>query len=100
MKDNKIAIRKKAEEQIRELFRQAESAGQELADRYVRLAWSIATKTKTPFPRELKRRFCKNCFSYLVPGKNCRIRVSKGKIVCLCQNCRHFRRFVYKGTKV
>ena len=89
-------LKKKAEEQIRELFRQAESAGQKLADRYVKIAWGISTKTKTSIPTELKRRFCRKCLSYLVPGKNCRVRVSKGKVVYFCNNCRSFRRFVYK----
>lgn len=89
-------LKKKAEEQIRELFRQAESASQKLADRYVTIAWGIATKTKTPVPRELKRRFCRKCLSYFVPGRSCRVRVSKGKVVYYCLNCKTFRRFVYK----
>ena len=96
MKEKNAKIRETAERQIRELFRQAESARQELADRYVKLAWSLSTKTKTPIPRELKRRFCRKCLSYFVPGRNCRVRVSKGKVVCYCLNCRKFRRFVYK----
>ena len=95
-KAKKQKIMNIAEEQIRVLFKQAESAGQELANRYVKIAVKISTKTKTPIPRELKRRYCKNCLSYLVPDRNCRIRVSKGKIVYYCLECKHFRRFAYK----
>jgi ribonuclease P protein subunit RPR2 len=85
-----------AEEQIRELFRQAESASPALANRYVKIAWGISTKTKTPIPRELKQRFCRKCLSYLAPGRNCRIRVSRRRVACYCFNCKKFRRFVYK----
>jgi len=94
MKDRE-KTRKKAEEQIRELFSQAESAGGKKADRYVEIALKISTKTKTPVPRELKRRFCKKCRSYLVPGENCRIRVSRGKVICSCFNCKTITRFGY-----
>jgi ribonuclease P protein subunit RPR2 len=93
---DKAKIKKRAEAQIRELFRQAESSSLSNANRYVKIALKISTKTKTPIPRELKRRFCKKCKSYLVPGKNCRVRVSRGKIVYYCLQCKKFMRFVYK----
>lgn len=96
-REKREQVRKRAERQVRELFRQAEEAEtRERANRYVELALKTASKTKTPIPRELKRRFCRNCHTYFVPGENCRIRVSKGKIVYYCLNCKHFRRFVYK----
>jgi ribonuclease P protein subunit RPR2 len=91
----KQKIRKIADGQIRELFRQAD-ANLKYADKYVRAAWKIATKTKTPIPRELKRRFCRKCLSFWIPGRTCRVRVSKGRIIYLCFSCKHIRRFVYK----
>ena len=97
MKDKrKEKLKKIAEEQIRKLFREAENSSQELANSYVKTAWKLAAKTKTPIPRELKRRFCRKCLNYFKPGKNARIRVSRGKVIVYCLNCRNFRRFAYK----
>jgi len=97
---DKEKTRKIAEAQIKELFDQAaKSEDLKLSKRYVELALNISTKTKTPVPRELKRRFCKNCHSYLVPGRNCRVRVSKGKVVYYCLNCKHFQRFIYRKLR-
>jgi len=95
-KRKKESVRQAAEEQIRELFRQAALAGPALAKRYVEIALKISMKTKTPVPRELKRMYCKNCRAYLVPHRNCRIRLSRGKIVYYCLNCKHIRRFGYR----
>ena len=93
---DKSKIRKIADAQIRELFRQAELSSRKTAGRCVEIALKISTKTKTPIPREFKRRFCKKCHSYLVPGENCRIRVSGGKIICSCFACKTITRFGYK----
>jgi len=38
-------------------------------------------------PRQYKRRFCKGCNSYLLPGENCSVRIKKKKIVISCHNC-------------
>ena len=98
MKPNqKDKISKVAEERIRALFKEAESSkDRKLCDRYVKIARKISLKTKTKLPKELKKRICKHCEKYLVPGENCRIRLSKGKMVYYCLNCRHFMRFPYK----
>jgi len=101
----KIQRKKKGEfreialERIKILFNQAEEMFKQdkaLSDRYVYLARQISMKYKVRIPRELKRRFCKNCHSYLVPGKNLRIRARKGRIVYYCKECRHFMRFHHK----
>lgn len=63
-----------AMQHITELFNQAETIARnkpELAKRYVELAKNIATRTRTKLPRELKRRFCKHCGTYLIIGKKC-----------------------------
>ena len=67
-----------------------------LADKYAKKARRMALKYKIKLPLNLKRRICKNCCSYLVPGKNLRVRTSKGKVVLYCLNCRKFMRIVYK----
>ena len=88
-----------AKERIGELFEQAATAFNEdraLANRYVELARKISMKYKVRIPSELRRRFCKNCNSYLVPSVNCRVRVSKGKLIYYCLECKHFMRFSYR----
>lgn len=86
-----------AEERIIELFRQADimfSRDKSLADRYVALARRISQKYKVKIPRNLKRKFCKNCHSYIKPGVNCRVRIAKSRVIYYCLNCRKFMRFV------
>ena len=88
-----------ARERINALFRQAKEVFKEkpeLADRYVFLARKIAMRYKLRIPFELKRRFCKHCYKYLVSGRNCRIRVQRGKIVYYCLKCKRFMRVPYK----
>lgn len=89
-------MKKTAKERIKYLFEQAEKAfnrNPSLSNRYVTLARKLAMKYKVRIPRELKRRFCKHCYRYLVPGKNCRVRTKNGKIVYYCENCRKFMRY-------
>ena len=94
--ENQVKI---AKERIEELFKQAELAfakNPNLSDRYVELARKISMRLKVRIPPSLKKRFCKHCYSYLVPGKNCRVRTHEGKVVYSCGNCRKFMRFPYK----
>ena len=65
-----------------------------LSNRYVTLARKISMKFKVRIPTELKRRFCKHCYKYLMPGKTVRIRTHKGKVVYNCLNCKKFMRFM------
>jgi ribonuclease P protein subunit RPR2 len=88
-----------AENRITELFRQAElrfKKQPELSDRYVAIAKKIAMKYKVKIPEEFKRRFCKHCLKYLVPGANCRVRLTEHKIVYTCLTCKKFMRIPYK----
>ncbi|MBW2984882.1 ribonuclease P [Candidatus Woesearchaeota archaeon] len=91
-----------AGERIKILFEQAEAAFNKdpsLSDRYVELARKIAMKCKLRIPTELKRRFCRHCYCYLVPGKNCRVRTHEGKVVYYCFNCKKHMRFPYTKEK-
>lgn len=84
-----------AKERISKLFQQAEEAfpkNKDLANRYVTLARKIAMKVKLRMPREYKRRYCKHCYKYLMPGENCRIRTYRGKVIISCLECKKFTR--------
>lgn len=64
-----------------------------LANKYVKLARKNAMKINLRIPRGLKRKFCKHCYFYLVPGKNSRVRVHKSRIIYYCFNCKKYMRF-------
>ncbi|MEK6969848.1 MAG: ribonuclease P protein component 4 [Nanoarchaeota archaeon] len=97
---SKAAISKKgqqeiAQERIKILFQQAAEVfpkNKALANRYVTLARKIAMKVKARIPLELKRRFCKHCYSYLQPGVNARVRTRAGKVIISCFECKKFMR--------
>ena len=84
---------------IHRLFQQAERRAfenrLELANRYVELARKIAMRYLVRMPRAYKRRYCKHCYAYLVPGKNCRVRLKKRKVVVTCFNCGGLMRYPY-----
>lgn len=91
-------IRRIAKERIGGLFAMAEEIfkkDSKLSDRYVEIARKISTKYKMRIPRELKRRFCKKCGSYLVPGANCRVRLTGKKVVTSCFRCKNYSRIPY-----
>ncbi|MBS3106813.1 ribonuclease P [Candidatus Woesearchaeota archaeon] len=73
-------VQKIARERIRKLFEEAEKAFREhpeRSDRYVQIAWKIATKNKARIPRELKRKFCRHCKSFWMPGKTVSLHVPR-----------------------
>ena len=83
-------------ERIHRLFELAENYALKnrmpLADRYVTIARNISMKYLVPIPKEYKRRFCKHCYKYLLPGVNARVRIHKGKIVTSCVRCKNMTR--------
>ncbi len=82
-------------DEIYRLFEEAErvySKDKKLADRYVEHARRIAMALNIKMPRELKRKFCPHCYSFLVPGKNLRVRINKNKIVYQCLECKKYWR--------
>ena len=68
-----------------------------LSNRYVEIARNIGMRYKVRIPKELKRRYCKHCYTYLVPGNNCRVRNTNSKMIYSCFNCRKFMRFSIKS---
>lgn len=70
----------------------AAEAEPERSARYVRLAWRLSTRHRVRMGPEMKGRFCRRCFGYLVPGESVRTRVEKGRIVTTCLRCGAIRR--------
>ena len=71
---------------------------QELADRYVRLAWRLIKRYNVRLPPQLKRKFCRKCLSYLRPGATCRVRIHPAppRVVITCLRCGRLMRFAHK----
>ena len=67
-----------------------------LSDKYVKMARRIAMKYKIKLPSSLKKRFCKHCHRYLVPGVNCRVRIHKHRVIYYCLSCNHYIRHPIK----
>jgi len=63
-----------------------------LAKRYVELARRIAKRTNVRIPKTLKRRFCKRCNEYLIPGYNARVRIKNKVILITCLKCGKIKR--------
>ncbi|MBI4159472.1 ribonuclease P [Candidatus Woesearchaeota archaeon] len=84
-------------EKVKTLFKEAsKQKDPKLANRYINIARKAAMKINLRIPRELKRRFCKNCYSYLVPSKNCRVRIHKNKVIYYCLDCKKYMRYMLK----
>ena len=96
-----------AVERIKRLFDLADrvsSTRLELADRYVKLAWRLATRYNVRLPPGLKVKLCRKCMVFLKPGISCRVRTrpKPPRIVITCLRCGHQMRIPYeeKGTKL
>lgn len=91
-----MAVNKElAIERVNKLFQEAKEAAVEspkLAKRYVEIARKICGKARTGMPRRYKRAFCKRCNSYLIPGKNCRVRMKKKLLIVNCGVCKKVTR--------
>ena len=97
MKINKIKQRREVLDVVKNLFEEAKSQFSkhpELSNKYVKLARNAAMKVNLRIPREYKRKYCKHCYSYLVPGKNCRVRMHKSRVIYTCFTCKKFMRFL------
>lgn len=78
-------------QRIERLFSLAEEVYREepaLAQRYVDLARRVAMRAQLSLPREFRRRVCRGCGAFLVPGWSSRVRVRQRRephvsITCL-----------------
>jgi len=82
-----------AMERIRILFELAEEtfpSDSTLAQRYVDLARRIAMRTRLRLPRDLRRRVCRRCNAFLVPGATSRTRIRQRRephVATTCLKC-------------
>ncbi|HJJ48899.1 MAG TPA: ribonuclease P [Methanocorpusculum sp.] len=97
--DKGNAAKKIAAERIEILFDEAKSAPQNRADRYMHLAREMAMKQRIILSREQKRSFCKKCGAHLVPGKNLRVRIQRGRVIHTCTACGNTVRIPLKPKK-
>jgi ribonuclease P protein subunit RPR2 len=94
MRSNKNELKKIAEKRIKELFSQAKD-NPKMGNRYVQLARKLAMKVNYKMPSNLRRRFCKHCYSYF-NGDNYRVRTREKMLVYFCHSCNRYSRFGLK----
>ncbi len=95
-------IRDMAKQRIERLFELAEQGfGEhpERSDRYIHLARRIGMRHNVRISRELKRRVCRHCYSYLVPGGNARVRLRGEYVAVTCLACKKLMRYPYGQKK-
>lgn len=99
---NKKNQKKIAKKRIEKLFKLAEKKAKlgqiDLSHRYIQIARKISMRYLVKIPKELKKKYCKHCYSYLLLNKNCRVRISRGKIIIYCKNCKKYTRINLKKT--
>ncbi|MEK6961146.1 MAG: ribonuclease P [Nanoarchaeota archaeon] len=91
-----------AMQRVRTLIEQADAIFErrpDLSDRYAWMARRISMKNKLRLPSEIKRRICKGCEAFLVPGKTARIRTNRGNVVIYCIACKRVTRVGYSKKK-
>ncbi len=90
---NRREQREIASERITRLFEEADKAALagelELSDEYVGNARKISIRNNLPIPSELKRKYCRHCYKYLLPGKTSQVRVNsrEKKVDVSCLLC-------------
>lgn len=89
---------KKIVKRIDHLFSLAKKESKRRPDisrRYVALARKLAKHNNLSIKKH-KREFCHKCNTYFIPGKNCKIRLLKGKISIKCLKCKSYSRYIIK----
>lgn len=90
--------RKIAKERIKILFDLAEKEFKlhpERSRRYIELARKIGLRYNIRFQKDLKRKFCKNCNSLLIPGLSSKVRLKNKILEIKCLNCSKVYRYPY-----
>lgn len=71
----------------------------ERSNRYVELALKLSTKYNTKIPEKWSRRYCKNCKSFLAPGRNCTVRLVNSEVNIFCGECGQVMKIPYHKEK-
>lgn len=94
-----VSVAEERIERLDELAREAVRSGEEdLARRYVRRAKRIAERNRLSLPRRFKRFTCDQCDTYLLPGRNARVRTQDGHVVVAC-DCGELERYPYSDGR-
>ena len=87
-----------ATQRIQILFKLAEEThptDPKRAQCYTDLARRIATRNRTHLPTDLRRRICRKCKAFLVPGSSSRTRIRQRRephVAITCLRCGHTTR--------
>lgn len=92
----KNSLKKLAVEKIKILFNEAK-LNPSKADRYVDIARKISMKVNLSMPKEFRRKYCKHCYSYFVPGKF-RVRTRNKMVIYYCLKCKKYMKFKIPKT--
>lgn len=65
----------------------------------VRDAVRLSQRFRARIPIETKRKLCKKCFSYLLPGVTSSTRVHKGRVIITCKHCGAVKRLQFRRGK-
>jgi ribonuclease P protein subunit RPR2 len=63
------------------------------AHRYVQMARKMAMRYNIRMPKAFKRKYCRGCGKFLVPGKNSTVRTARKSVTVKCLECGHVMRF-------
>lgn len=99
----KDSLKQIAKKRIDTLFEEAKKVSiknPSLAKRYITLARKIAMKVNLTLTKDQKRKFCRYCYSYFVPGKNLKVRLKNKKVIYTCLICNKITRFPYIKEKL
>ena len=89
------AIARERIERLESMAREAVREGREERARvYVRRARRIAERHRLRLPRSFARSLCRSCDTFLVPGRNARVRTQSGHVVVTCE-CGDHTRYPY-----
>jgi ribonuclease P protein subunit RPR2 len=71
------------------------------AKRYVSLACKLSSRYNVTLPREMKRRMCKKCNAFLVPGYNLTVRADRKtkSMLYICKECGARKRYGYSAKR-
>jgi ribonuclease P protein subunit RPR2 len=96
---DKADDRRIARERIARLLALAEQqalAGKlERAHRYAQLARRVGTRYVVRLDRAQRRKVCRACGAFLLPGRTARVRTTGGKVTTTCLACGAARRHGY-----
>lgn len=92
----KAIIKDMASQRIERLFKLAEleyASNLNRSNRYVSLARKIGMRHRVSIPSHLRRRVCRSCDTFLVPGASSRVRLRRNYVLITCLNCGSHMRF-------